>query len=386
MDIKRLTFQSCKITLKKMSQHPLLQLSGIKKKFNNTEILKGLDLSVGSGEFVTLLGSSGCGKTTTLRIIAGLESADSGTVLIDGRDVTSLEPDKRGVNMVFQNYALFPHMNVEQNIGYSLKIKRVPKELINEEVGKALSLVRLSGFEKRKPDQLSGGERQRVAVARSVINKPKVLLLDEPLGALDLQLRRQMQHELKQLQKQLGLTFIYITHDQEEALAMSDTIAVMRDGLIEQAGSAKEIYSKPKSAYTAKFVGNANILCGKVKTVSNLSSENGGKIRISFTHSAGSAEIDINENEINRNIQAGMQIMTAVREENITYLPLSHNGLSAVITEKSFSSGLLRISALLDNCTEEVKSSIQGIESDLKTGDRVSVSWKPETAVLLERE
>ena len=219
-----------------VSNRELLRLNGIKKKFGQVEVLRGLDLSVGRGEFITLLGPSGCGKTTILRIIAGLETADAGHVHMDGLDITSLSPDKRGVNMVFQNYALFPHMNVEQNIGYSLKLKNVPKEEIKQAVAEALALVRLDGYEKRKPHELSGGQRQRVAVARALINKPKVLLLDEPLGALDLQLRRQLQIELKRIQKQLGISFVYITHDQEEALAMSDRVAVIRNGLFDQRG------------------------------------------------------------------------------------------------------------------------------------------------------
>jgi spermidine/putrescine transport system ATP-binding protein len=296
--------------------------------------------------------------------------------------------------MVFQNYALFPHMNVEQNTGYSLKLKGVPKGETKEAVAQALSLVRLSGFEKRKPSELSGGERQRVAVARSVINKPKVLLLDEPLGALDLQLRRQMQYELKLLQKQLGITFIYITHDQEEALTMSDRIAVMRNGAIEQIDSAEEIYNKPKTGFAARFVGGANILYGSVKAVSSFSDEDGEKISFCFEHPSGSAKIETVKSEVNIDIQEGKQIIIALREENISFLPcqnasswISTDGLYATVTGKSFSAGLLRIFAQLDNSKgEEVKSSVQGINSELKTGDRVLVSWKPSNAVLLERE
>ena len=209
---------------------PILQLEGITKSFGDTQVLKGISLSVAQGEFITLLGSSGCGKTTTLRIIAGLESPDTGRVLLEGKDVTQTPPNRRDVNTVFQNYALFPHMTVAANVAYSLKLKKRPKAEIEQAMRDALELVQLTGYEKRMPNELSGGQRQRVAIARAVVNRPKVLLLDEPLGALDLQLRRQMQQELKALQKSLGITFIYITHDQEEALNMSDRIVVMREG------------------------------------------------------------------------------------------------------------------------------------------------------------
>ena len=381
-----------------MSAGELLRLAGIKKKYGNVEVLRGLDLCAGRGEFITLLGSSGCGKTTTLRIIAGLESADSGQIFIDGKDVSMLEPDKRGVNMVFQNYALFPHMNVEQNIGYSLKLTGTPKLKIREAAAEVLALVRLSGFEKRKPGELSGGQRQRVAVARAVINRPKVLLLDEPLGALDLQLRRQMQIELKRLQKQLGITFIYITHDQEEALTMSDRIAVMRNGVFEQIGSAAEIYNRPKTGFAARFVGEANVLCGKVQSLTGFQDEKGvKKIRIGFEHSAGCAEVDVPESEAGGGIKTGSVINIAVREEKLTFSPGANaHGLAAVVTGKSFSGGLLRISANLTPShgnggaekreNEEINSSLQGIDSSLEAGDRIMAYWNPSDAVLLEKE
>ena len=245
-----------------------LELKEIKKSFTEGEaVLDNISLVISKGEFITLLGSSGCGKTTTLRIIAGLEQPDAGSVWLDGREVTGLEPNQRDVNTVFQNYALFPHMNVAENIGYGLKLKKVPKNEIKKKVSQMLELVQLEGYEKRKPSELSGGQKQRVAIARALVNNPKVLLLDEPLGALDLQLRRAMQIELKHLQKKLGITFIYITHDQEEAINMSDRIAVMKDGRIEQIGTPDEIYNHPKTSYVATFVGNANILHGVVERV-----------------------------------------------------------------------------------------------------------------------
>lgn len=243
---------------------PILQLKNIRKDFGEGEVLKGIDLSVTPGEFLTLLGPSGCGKTTTLRIIAGLESPSFGRVLLEGGDITALAPEKRAVNTVFQNYALFPHMNVEKNIAYGLKLRKKPSEEIKAEVGRMLELIQLQGYGKRMPAQLSGGQRQRVAIARAVVLAPKILLLDEPLGALDLQLRRQMQQELKKLQQQLGITFIYITHDQEEALNMSDRIAVMQGGKIEQLGTPEDIYERPTSIFSATFIGQTNLLYGVV--------------------------------------------------------------------------------------------------------------------------
>ena len=218
---------------KKMSGE-LLELKNIKKNFGETDVLKGITLSIQKGEFLTFLGASGCGKTTTLRIIAGLEAPEEGQVLLEGKDVADLPPNRRDINTVFQNYALFPHMNVEANIGYGLRIKKRPKAEIRDRVKNMLELVQLEGYEKRMPAELSGGQKQRVAIARALINSPKLLLLDEPLGALDLKLRRTMQTELKRLQKKLGITFLYITHDQEEAINMSDRIVVMREGMLDR--------------------------------------------------------------------------------------------------------------------------------------------------------
>ena len=242
---------------------PILELKNITKSFGDEAILKGISLQVDPGEFITLLGSSGCGKTTTLRIVAGLESADSGTVLLEGKDVTNEPPERRNVNMVFQNYALFPHMTVEGNIGYALRLRGEKKAEIRTAVAQALELVRLPGFEQRRPSELSGGQRQRVAIARAIVNEPRVLLLDEPLGALDLQLRRQMQIELKRLQKQLGITFIYITHDQEEALNMSDRIAVMKNGVFQQIDAPSVIYDRPKNVHPLRRGPGSRDGCGQ---------------------------------------------------------------------------------------------------------------------------
>jgi len=343
-----------------VEKQELLRLERITKSFGHVAVLRGLDLSVDYGEFITLLGPSGCGKTTILRIIAGLETSDSGRVLMDGIDVNGVSPDKRGVNMVFQNYALFPHMNVEQNIGYSLMLKGMPRTEIKQQVKGALAMVRLEGFEKRRPNELSGGERQRVAVARALINRPKVLLLDEPLGALDLQLRRQLQVELKRIQKQLGISFVYITHDQEEALAMSDRVAVMRNGVFEQVAGAAEVYKNPKTAFVARFVGNSNLISINDKECFAVRAEN-----ISLTKADG-----------------GARPSDGVRP--------SDGGLKAEVKDKSFSGGLLRITAVIKSkgpsFGEEICASVQGIDSPFETGDEVELSWLPASAVTVRKE
>ena len=234
--------------------HFILEVKDLKKSFDGVQVLKGISFRAEPGEFITILGPSGCGKTTTIRIIAGLTEADEGQVFLEGEDVTMREPNERSVNTVFQNYALFPHMNVETNVAYGLKIKGVPKAEIKSRVEEVLELVQLEGYGKRRPDELSGGQKQRVAIARAVINNPRILLLDEPLGALDLQLRRQMQVELKRLQQKLGMTFIYITHDQEEAEYLSDRIVVMHEGNIEQMGIPEEIYQHPATPFVQQFI------------------------------------------------------------------------------------------------------------------------------------
>jgi putative spermidine/putrescine transport system ATP-binding protein len=239
---------------------PALRLLGVRKNYGHVVAVAGVDLNIVEGEFFTLLGPSGSGKTTLLRMIAGFERPDSGTIELGGRDVTALPPHMRETNTVFQDYALFPHMTVGENIGYGLRIKGIPSADRRKRVERALHMVRLSGLESRKPNQLSGGQRQRVALARAVINEPEVLLLDEPLGALDLKLRQEMQIELKQLQKEIGITFIYVTHDQEEALTMSDRMAVMSNGRIEQIGSPVEVYERPATEFVAGFIGISNVL------------------------------------------------------------------------------------------------------------------------------
>ena len=242
----------------------LIRLEGIVKSFGDNVVLNGIDLSVDENEFVTLLGPSGCGKTTTLRIIAGFEKPDEGRVFFDGKDITDMPANQRPVNTVFQNYALFPHMSVGENIAFSLRVKNRPEDEIKKKVAQALRLVNLKSFENRRIDQLSGGQQQRIAMARAIVNEPRVLLLDEPLGALDLKLRQEMEYELVRLKKELGITFIYITHDQEEALTMSDKVVVMNEGYIQQEGTPQEIYDEPVNAFVADFIGDSNILSGQM--------------------------------------------------------------------------------------------------------------------------
>ena len=388
-----------------------LELKEIKKSFTEGEaVLDNISLEISKGEFITLLGSSGCGKTTTLRIIAGLEQPDAGSVWLDGREVTGLEPNQRDVNTVFQNYALFPHMNVAENIGYGLKLKKVPKSEIRKKVSQMLELVQLEGYEKRKPSELSGGQKQRVAIARALVNNPKVLLLDEPLGALDLQLRRAMQIELKHLQKKLGITFIYITHDQEEAINMSDRIAVMRDGRIEQIGTPDEIYNHPKTSYVATFVGNANILHGVAESIQGQNAI----VKIGNDKVIVKLETSQQNTGAKQHLTAGENVTLAVRSENILLQEIAvigdtgtdyrdavdisvadgsldaHNknsvsGLQATVTEKNFAGGQLRVTLKLSDGTQLIASRY-GIDASVAEGQTVRCSFLPADAVLVDRE
>lgn len=391
-----------------------LELKEIKKSFTEGEaVLDNISLEISKGEFITLLGSSGCGKTTTLRIIAGLEQPDAGSVWLDGREVTGLEPNQRDVNTVFQNYALFPHMNVAENIGYGLKLKKVPKSEIRKKVSQMLELVQLEGYEKRKPSELSGGQKQRVAIARALVNNPKVLLLDEPLGALDLQLRRAMQIELKHLQKKLGITFIYITHDQEEAINMSDRIAVMKDGRIEQIGTPDEIYNHPKTSYVATFVGNANILHGAAERIQGenaIVKIGNDRVIVKLETSQQNTE----DTGVKQYLSAGEKVTLAVRSENILLQETAviddtgtdyrdavdisvadgsldaHNknsvsGLQATVTEKNFAGGQLRVTLKLSDGTQLIASRY-GIDAFVAEGQTVRCSFLPTDAVLVDRE
>lgn len=240
----------------------IIRLVGISKQFNGQQVLDNINLYINRNEFLTLLGPSGCGKTTTLRIIGGFESPDVGDILFEGKKINDLPPYKRKLNTVFQRYALFTHMNVYENVAFGLKIKKMDKKVIDHKVKEVLELVNLSGYENRDIESLSGGQQQRIAIARALVNEPQVLLLDEPLGALDLKLRKDMQLELKKIQQSLGITFVYVTHDQEEALTMSDTIVVMNEGKIQQIGNPVDIYNEPKNAFVADFIGESNIIDG----------------------------------------------------------------------------------------------------------------------------
>lgn len=351
---------------------PILTLENIHKTFEGVKVLDGISLSVMPGQFVTLLGPSGCGKTTTLRIIAGLETPDQGRVLLGGTDVTKLPPEKRAVNTVFQNYALFPHMNVQKNIAYPMTLRHVKKPEALRRVEELLSVVQLEGFGKRLPAQLSGGQRQRVAIARALACDPQLLLLDEPLGALDLQLRRQMQVELKALQQKLGITFIYITHDQEEALNMSDLIAVMNKGHFEQIGSPEEIYEHPTTRFAAQFIGQSNIIEGCVRSCDG-----------------AQAVVEVCPNNtmvVPGQFAVGERLALSVRAERIDYADQPQYGfhLSGVIKMHSYIGGVLRTTITLPTGQELLITGANPV-SKYPAGCSVSVFWDPAVAAVVER-
>jgi spermidine/putrescine ABC transporter ATP-binding subunit len=334
-------------------------------------------LTVDRGEFFSLLGSSGSGKTTTLRLIAGFEEPTSGTVFLQGKDVSRDAPYERNVNTVFQDYALFPHMSVEENVGYGLRVRRVPREQIRARVNEALRMVRLSGFERRRPSQLSGGQRQRVALARALINMPAVLLLDEPLGALDLKLRREMQEELKRIQRDVGITFIYVTHDQEEAMSMSDRVAVMSDGDIQQIGTPTDVYERPANAFVAGFVGVSNFLEGTVRRRDgpNLVLDVHGCERVVIAWDADIAE--------------GAPVLAAVRPEKITihHAPESEmrglNSMRGVIVDVSFAGAFTRYGVKVAAQEISVVEQNEGTGPRARLGEEVWLSWRVEQTTLL---
>ena len=353
-----------------MNENALLRLENLEKSFDGNPVLKGICLDVTPGEFVTLLGPSGCGKTTTLRIIAGLLEPDAGRVFLDGKDITRLEPEKRDVNTVFQNYALFPHMNVEKNISYGLRIKGVKKSEWQKKVSEMLSLVQLEGYEKRMPSQLSGGQRQRVAIARAVVLNPRLLLLDEPLGALDLKLRRQMQQELKDIQRRLGIAFIYITHDQEEALNMSDRIAIMRDGHFEQIGTPEEIYERPKTRFAADFIGQTNLLEATV------AEKDGRGLILNY------AGMFIPARNADFDVQIGDSVALSLRTERIGFSkkPVGECNLPGTLRSRHYAGGSMRAVIVLDDGREITVLCQSGDRAEGEIGERVFLSWNRDEA------
>lgn len=354
-----------------------IQLANICKKFEGSEkeVIRDLSLNVKKGEFLTLLGPSGCGKTTTLRMIAGFEQPTSGEIIIDGEDITNKSPHERCVNTVFQNYALFPHMNIFDNIAFGLKMKKVSKEEIKEKVYEMLHMIQLEGYEKRMPSQLSGGQMQRVAIARAVINNPKVLLLDEPLGALDLKLRKAMQIELKHLQKRLGITFIFVTHDQEEALTMSDRIVVMKEGVIEQLGTPDEIYERPVTRFVADFIGDTNILEGKIKNIKS----NEAMLQI------GSAEDTIRISSMN--LSVGQDVCVALRPERIKLKASPDEGdvyLKGKLKDRIYTGIAYKTIVELNNGKEMTVNEPVNEKFNLDKNDNyVFLTWKIEESVVM---
>ncbi len=301
-----------------MNKNKIIELKGISKEFNGERVLSEISLDIHDNEFVTLLGPSGCGKTTTLRIIAGFENPDKGDVFFDGKRINNIPPYQRELNTVFQKYALFPHLNVFENVAFGLRLKKLSERIITDRVQEALKMVNLSGFESRNVERLSGGQQQRVAIARALVNRPKVLLLDEPLGALDLKLRKDMQNELKNIQHMTGITFIFVTHDQEEALSMSDTVVVMADGKIQQIGSPTDIYNEPINAFVADFIGESNILDGVM--ISDYKAKFAG-------HVFDCLDSGFAPNE---------QVDIVVRPEDVDIVPLEKGMLSGTITQLTF--------------------------------------------------
>ena len=348
----------------------IVSLRNVEKWYGNNHVVKDMNLEIEEGEFLTLLGPSGCGKTTTLRMIAGFEDATEGSIEVQGVRVEEKEPFQRDVNTVFQNYSLFPHMTVYDNVAYGPTIRKMPKDEIRRRVTEMLELVQMANYEKRKPEALSGGQKQRIAIARALINNPRVLLLDEPLGALDLKLRKQMQIELKRLQKKLGITFVYVTHDQEEAMTMSDRIAVMRDGVILQMGAPMEIYERPATRFVADFIGESNVLEGRVTGVKE------GVLSVETP--AGGVRC------WGQGFGVGDALCVAIRPEylRISREPVDGFSLPATVKDFIYMGALIKTSLDLKN-GQEVKLSRLEADSSLREGDAVHRWWEAEKAVAI---
>jgi spermidine/putrescine transport system ATP-binding protein len=354
-----------------------IALEGVSKRFGQADAVRGVTLEIGEGEFFSLLGPSGCGKTTTLRMIAGFEVPDEGRIVLQGKDVTSVFSNRRPVNMVFQQYALFPHMSIYDNVAFGLKVKRVPRREHDGRIREMLRVVALEGLERRRPRQLSGGQQQRVALARALVNNPAALLLDEPLGALDVKLRKQMQLELKRIQAELGTTFVYVTHDQEEALAMSDRIAVMNGGRVEQVGSPHEIYEHPETAFVADFIGSLNTLELKVDELV-------GEYAVMRPGEGERVIVPVDPGT-----RAGDSFRVAVRPERVQIGPIENHvpdggsRLEGTIAEivylgmyTQFHVGTRAGRVISNRLADE-------LTSPLEVGSRVALSWAPEhTSVL----
>jgi spermidine/putrescine transport system ATP-binding protein len=345
----------------------LLSLKNVSKAFDDKTVLNSLDLDILDGEFITLLGPSGCGKTTLLRLIAGFEQPDTGAVVLSGHDITQAAPEHRPLNTVFQNYALFPHMSVYDNVAYGLKMEKRPKDEIRQRVDDVLAMVQLQDFARRKPHQLSGGQQQRVAIARAVVKRPQLLLLDEPLSALDYKLRRTMQVELKRLQRELGITFVFVTHDQEEALSMSDRVVVLKDGAIQQLGTPREVYERPANLFTARFVGETNLFPGYLTSIED-------------------AGITLDILGLSRTLQKpgftlreGEQVHVLLRPEDIRVLaPEDERGLAGRIVERNYKGSTLDSVIHLKDGTEVLASEFFDEDDptfDYKLGEPVRVSW-----------
>lgn len=343
-----------------------LTVKELRKSFGQHEVLKGISFSVKSGNFLSLLGPSGCGKTTILRIICGLETADSGEVLVDGNDVTKMKPEKRNIGLVFQNYALFPSMNVAKNVGYGLKMQKVAQAEIDQRVEEALELVKLGGYGPRKVNQLSGGEQQRVALARSLVTRPDILLLDEPLSALDRKIRAEMQYEIRNIQRKIGITTVFVTHDQEEALTMSDQIILLNKGNIEQEGDPWKIYSQPASVFASDFLGKANLVSGKLECVNGKWYISDEQIRLPINHVGG------NEGDI---------VRAAVRGEYFEFCNPNAEGANTFYLEKKVFTGLSwKLIGKLGG--QPLDISALGVSADQLAEDTtVSVRIRPENIV-----